>query len=143
MPVVVGGAAVDDVDDDVGVLDPEVLGALVQLAHVDLEGAGQPVHRLHVDPELGHGRLGEVVHALPRRLKKDMLCLISVTHSHLGSYFVQSVSGNSLCLSHPQPTAPSPLSHELEHLLASCDWLLQLFIALCFLPPLLTVVFKS
>ena len=74
IPVVVSGPSVDDVDDDVGVLDLEVLAALVQLAHVDLEGAGQPVvHRLHVEPELGHGRLREVVHALPRGLKKDIL----------------------------------------------------------------------
>ena len=55
-------------------------------------------------------------------------------HHPVDSCFVQSLSGNGVCLSHPQPTAPSPLSHELEHLLASCDWLLQLFIALCFLP---------
>ena len=66
--MVVCRASVDDVDDDCGVLDLEVLAALVQLPRADVERPGQPVHRVHVDPELGHGGLREVVNALPRRL---------------------------------------------------------------------------
>ena len=66
--MVICGASVDDVDDDCGVLDLEVLAALVQLPHADFERSGQPVDRVHVDAELGHGGLGEVVDALSRGL---------------------------------------------------------------------------
>ena len=66
--MVICRASVDDVDDDCGVLDLEVLAALVQLPHADFERPGQPVDRVHVDAKLGHGGLREVVDALSRGL---------------------------------------------------------------------------
>ena len=69
--MVFGRAAVDDVDDDGVVLDLEVLGAPVEVPRRDVERARQPVHGVHVEAELGHEGLREVVDALPGRLRKE------------------------------------------------------------------------
>ena len=66
--MVVCGASVDDVNHDGRVFYLEVLASLIQLPHADVERPGQSVHRVHVDAELGHGGLREVIDALSTRL---------------------------------------------------------------------------